>query len=226
MLGDETWIASIRAQEEEAFTTNKEAAERHAAAVQKTKSVLEQEIASLRAKDVAQTDLLNSVKKERDEVATLVGRGLALSARLLTLERNYAEIQSLRIDIQTAILRAQQEIARYDQHLIEVKDTRRSTILNDLNGANARIAELEYKRGTNRSLARVAKSALMFSTPTEVEPGVSEFTVMRRDGDSTRTLRVSGTDTLEPGDTLRVDLQASRNDVSSALRPRAELEAR
>lgn len=76
------------------------------------KSLLESEIQSLAKKTETQNRQLELVVEDREKVESLAEKGLALSQRKLSLEQRVAELQAALLDIDTASLKAKQDVSK------------------------------------------------------------------------------------------------------------------
>src|SRR5262249_53547292 len=130
-----------------------------------------------------------------------------------------------RVDLQTASVRAQEEIRKADRDASELKSKRMESINNDLQETRGKIDQLKAKLATANQLVDEAtvlapRLALARENPNTRRP---LFSIIRNiDGKSVQT-QVDENASLEPGDVVRVDIISNRPSEIS-VRPNGELQ--
>ncbi len=140
--------------------------------------------------------------------------------RQIETSQTIATLESNRLDVQIAIIRARQDISKGDRDILDLKDQRRNTALqeaaetrNNLNQVNARIEEarnLLYQAQV-RSPATILANSEAYSRP--------EYFILRRKDGKAETIQVGEDDLLQPGDVVRVrprTVAASASDASAS----------
>ena len=79
------------------------------------KSLLQREIKSMEAKQATIQRQLGLARQELEDVSKLVERGLAITSRRLGLEQTAAQFEAAKLDLDLAMLRAQQDISKTDR---------------------------------------------------------------------------------------------------------------
>jgi protein involved in polysaccharide export with SLBB domain len=170
------------------------------------KNLLTKEVSSLGARLELKDRQLSLIRKELDNVGALVSKGLAVVPRQFSLERAEAEIENSRLELDTALLRARQEISRADRSIIEMRSNRRNEILVDLRQTEAKLEETLQRLDTARRLVAENKDfAAEFGAagPRDQDPQ-AVFTIIRGTGSEAVETEVSETAPVRPGDLLKV----------------------
>ena len=200
-------FARMMREEEMLFNDDKSSLAMKIDNINKTREILQSEIAALTAKDVSMNHQLDLVKQELDTVSSLVTKGLTVLPRQLAIEQNISQFESSRLDLQLAQLRAKQDLAKLDRDVIDLKDIRRATALTDSRDTQAKLLTLDEQIKTARSLSDEAdtRAAGMTSEADDARPAPPVFTVTRTIDGMAKTEEVQETDPVVPGDTIRVD---------------------
>jgi hypothetical protein len=175
-------------------------------AIDDTIVLLDREIVALQAQIAAAGQQKDSVARELEDTRGLIARGLAPAPRILPLERTLAQIQREQKEIETAILRARQQINLNRIQKTGLIDERRSTALTELQALLVLVKELDERFETASRL--IAGSMAMASAPIGESDGESApaltFSVVRQVGQEMREVPVTETTRLSPGDILKV----------------------
>ncbi|UOM36241.1 polysaccharide biosynthesis/export family protein [Acuticoccus sp. I52.16.1] len=181
----------------------------HAAALEsiaELKSLVTARIATMgREKDMRQ----KIVEATRDEMKTmrgLVDRGLAQTSRANSTERQLADAEARLLELETAVLAAEQQLNEAQRDEVELKGQRRVTIVSELQNARTELGRIEVKLGTAESL--FAEAARFGSTIAELSAEERDRTVslvVTRSGrQAERTFVADAGTVLRPGDVLEV----------------------
>ncbi|MCB2081855.1 MAG: HlyD family type I secretion periplasmic adaptor subunit [Rickettsiales bacterium] len=106
---------------------------------------LNDEISGLQAQEVAAGKQLTLISAEVSDVEKLVDKGLAQKPRLLALQRQSAELEGLKGELQARIARAEQNIAENEMQMINLQNQNLSDVLAQLRETQAQIADLEER---------------------------------------------------------------------------------
>lgn len=176
------------------------------ASLGETVTLLEREIVSIQAQSAAAEKQKESVARELEDTRALISRGLAPAPRILPLERTIAQIDREQRELETAILRARQQINLSNAQRLTLRDERRNTALSETQTLLAQWKELDERFETASRL--IAGSMAMSSAPaTETETDsmpTLTFTIMRAVGGEIRELPVAETTRILPGDIVKV----------------------
>jgi chromosome segregation ATPase len=183
------------------------ALEEQLASLQRTTELYGEEIASLRVQIQASEQQLRAVERELEEIRALVGRQLAPTSRLTLLERTVAQIISERQLLQTAIIRARQNISLADRARATLLNDRRQEILDELRKLDTEEAENQRRIETARNLVTEAQQTtpLLAHRLLSARSRSYRYEITRNDGaephvETTADVRAP----LMPGDVVHV----------------------
>lgn len=193
--------------EEMTFRSRREALRAQAEGAQRLMELYRNEITAQNGKLRSHDRQLELIEKERDSVSSLVAKGLAVAPRQYMLERSVAEIESKRLDLDTAILRARQEYTKAERSIVDFRNERRQETVADLQATRARRAEAEQKAETARSLVQEAEviAPRLLADRIRSQKVDPTYTILRRTPQGPRTLGADELTPLEPGDVVKVD---------------------
>ncbi len=198
-------VARIMREERMALDTRRASLTAQIANLKQTKDFLTEQIASLSSKDSTTADQLEIMKTELARVTGLVNRGLSAMPRQVETSQTIATLESNRLDTQIAVIRARQDISKADRDILDVKDQRRNTALQELAETRIRLNETTAKLEAARNLlyqaeirspATVVANAEAYSKP--------EYTILRRRDGKSEQISADENDLLQPGDVVRV----------------------
>ncbi len=171
-----------------------------------TVNLLEREIQSLHSQSAAAGKQKESVARELEDTRALISRGLAPAPRILPLERTVAQIEREQRELETAVLRARQQINISNALQQTLRDERRSSALAELQTLLVQYKELDERYETASRL--IAGSLAMTSAPTTDGDGDSmpalTFSIMRAADGEIRELPARETTRILPGDIVKV----------------------
>ena len=205
-----SWTSMIR-EERLIFEARRESLKRQLETGNQLVVSLEQEIQSLRERAELRKRQADAVDRELGRIRNLLDRGLTNTGRQLELERLLSEYQSNEVELGTAALRAQQEIAKAKLAMTQLQDQRRSEVVQDLQHTQIQIDEYKEKLQTAQGLVSesefsATKLETMMGPRQPIEPMLS---IIRHtpDGES-HEIPVTQITVVEPGDVIKIDLPA------------------
>jgi exopolysaccharide production protein ExoF len=145
--------------------------------------------------------------EDKDRVDTLAEKGLALSARKLTVEQRAADLQAALLDIDTASLKAKQDVSKANQDETNLRNDWDAQLAQELQNTEAELDTLALKLTTSRDLMTEAllQSADAAQTPQAGEVASITYSIVRqKDGTSTKIPADEGT-LVQPGDVVKVE---------------------
>jgi hypothetical protein len=156
------------------------------------------------------------LKQELSSTTSLVQRGLAIAPREFELRQTALETQGRRLDLDTAALRAKEDIGKADQSIIELRGKTRNQIQADLADIEQKLPETAARIATSTSIVDHETGA----TPNDAAAEVSTTTclILRPGEGQTTQIAADEMTKIEPGDTIRV-LRAGEAAPQSGLRP-------
>jgi len=142
------------------FETRRQVFRSQAAVVREKRLQVEKEIEGLKAQETAVAQRAGIAHEELDMVATLVNKGLERRPRLLSLEREVADIEGRRGEIAAQISRAGQVISESQATLFKLESDRQNEIAQSLREAQNQVFQLrERLRGAEDQLSRTEVKA-------------------------------------------------------------------
>lgn len=225
----ENSFASSRFVDEERgiFAARLERHRNQIAALEQSKSLHEREIVSIQEQSRAAQSQKESVARELEETRLLISKQLAVPARILPVERTLAQIEREQRELETAVLRARQQISQLVAQQVTARDERRGGALSELQTLLAQLKELDERFETASRL--ISGSMAMSSEPkNDAEPDSNpqlSFVILRPVGDRIEEMQANETTRLLPGDILKVfrPQETSRPASRSSLRQDAPL---
>ncbi|OBZ96556.1 sugar ABC transporter substrate-binding protein [Pararhizobium polonicum] len=176
-------------------------------ALAELKALLQSEIDSLGKKSVTQNRQLALVMEDKERVDVLAEKGLALSARKLSTEQRVADLQAALLDIDTASLKAKQDVSKASQDETNLRNDWDAQLAQELQNTEAELDTLSLKLVTSRDLMTEAlfQSADASRTPKAgVAAEISYSIIRQKDGKSTTIAADEGTP-VQPGDVVKVE---------------------
>lgn len=210
-------VARTLREEQLLFNAHRDALRSQTDALNQNKALLQREVVSLAAKDASLAQQLDINKKELDQVAGLVSRGLMVLPRQLELQRTTAQFESDRLDVQLATLRAHEDISKADQDILALKNKFRSDALQEAGEVRKQLAETNEKIATSQKL--IFQSEVEAPATLSAETGaltVPDYFITRRVDGRSETQPANEGDPVEPGDVVRVEPK-SRPSTADAL---------
>lgn len=205
-LASTTIPARLLDEERNVFRARLERYRNQLAAFDQTVTLHEREIVSIQAQSAAAEKQKDSVARELEDTRGLIARGLAPAPRILPLERTVAQIEREQRELDTAVLRAKQQINLTKALEDSLRDERKSSGLAEIQSIHAQLKELQEKSETASHL--VSGSMALSSAPAtdndaESAPALT-FMILRPTDGRIQDLPAVETTPLQPGDILKV----------------------
>jgi protein involved in polysaccharide export with SLBB domain len=201
-------ISVIVESERAALTLDRDNARSDQEALEKLRSLYLHEIESLRGQVSALTKERDSIQEQLNQLRALSAKGLALTPTLFSLERSYAQVVNEEESIGTSIVRAQQNIALAEQQAQERSFKRRRDNGRELQQTKDELAEVRARIRTAGDLLAEAQ----ISAPAEARNRLAErteesrFTLIRKDGETTREIAADEATRVLPDDIIKVPM--------------------
>lgn len=218
-------IAQLVREEQLLFEARRTALKMQIESLTQQRILLTKEVDSLRAKSETQERQLSSIRRELESVGSLVTRGLAVAPRQLSLERLSAEIEASRIDLNTAMLRAQQDASKTERSILELRNQRQNDVIVELRQTQAKIDEASEQIGTSEKLVYEVEvtAPAAESERSQAQMAQPIYSIIRRGDGGTQEKVVTENTPVKPGDVLKVQFPSSLDlrqpAVSAAPRP-------
>lgn len=203
---DNPVIVAIMQSERAALGTAIETANSERAALDEIKELYQHEIASLRGQIEALMQEDGTIQQQLKDMRSLSARGLALMPTLFNLERAAAQIANEKMSMQTAIVRAEENVTLAGHRLRERDLERDRANTRELQQTKDELAEVRGRLKTASDLLAEAE----ISAPLEARERLMEqgqrpdITLVRKEGDSTREIAADESTLVLPNDVVKV----------------------
>jgi exopolysaccharide production protein ExoF len=208
-------VGSLLAEEATILITRRDALQSQLTALSELRSLYEKEIVSLESKRVTQAKQIALAQRELNTVGALVDKGLAVTSRQFALERTTADLQSGMLDVDTALVRAKQEMRKAERDATDLVKDSKAKVSADLREAKASIEQLINRMNTSETLAEATTS---LTVPNGIGGKSLVYWIQRRKDGALTTFSAGEGTLVEPGDVVRVEVNRAQNTAASALR--------
>jgi polysaccharide biosynthesis/export protein ExoF len=202
-------IAAVLKQEQQAFAAHRDALQSEIASRSQLKDLLAKEVVSLQQKIASADQEVGMLKAEVTKVNEFVRKGLAVAPREFSLRQNGMEMQRARLDLDTAVLRAREEIGKTDQSIVELQNQTRKEVLRELDDTNTKLAEVSARISTAGEIVQQDQATMpeIAASHPDQQGASVVYTILRREGAGLQETEASETTLVQPGDTIRVKRQ-------------------
>jgi protein involved in polysaccharide export with SLBB domain len=198
-------IAQLIQREQAMFTAHRDAETSEMNAVNELKSLLSGEVASLQQKMSNLDQELSLRKQELNNTTSLVQRGLAIAPREYEQRETELETEGRRFDLDTAALRAKEDIGKADQSMVELRNKDHSQIQSELAEVEQKIPETAARIATNSAIVdRENGAATANNADTAGEDPPAICLIMRTSDGKAKQINGDEITQVEPGDTIKV----------------------
>ncbi|WP_367715618.1 polysaccharide biosynthesis/export family protein [Nitratireductor sp. GISD-1A_MAKvit] len=195
--------------EQAIFEARRNAFQRQSKALEELGMLFREEIRILGEKMIAQDRQIGIAEEELKTVAQLVKKGTVTKSRETGLERIVADLQSSRLDLAVASMRAQQRLSETERDALSLEGARRTEIGTELQKVNLEIDDLELRRSVTEQLLQATGASLLRRGERAFEQQPLRFDILR-EGSREGGADISETTPLRPGDVLEVQLDLRR----------------
>jgi len=115
-------------------------------------ALLQDELKTLAAKTQTQTKQVELARRELENINQLMSRGLAVSARQVSVEQNLAQMESQLLDLSLATSRTRQDIGRNERNVADLRNQRASEVLRELRDTQMTLENVAERIDTFRGL--------------------------------------------------------------------------
>jgi Polysaccharide biosynthesis/export protein len=201
---NEPEVAQAMQQEEAVFAARRDALQSETASLNRLKDLLSDEVTSLQSKtkDVDQEVAL--LKQELANTSALVQKGLAPVPREFTLRQTELHAEGRRLDLDTAMLRAREEIGKAEQSILKLHDKVRGEIMTELGEVERKLADHAARIKTGKTIAAEEANAPDLASVLDLQRGPLTYSIIRRNKDGLQKIAASEASDVEPGDTIEV----------------------
>lgn len=206
-------IARIIEQEQGIFTARRTALASQIQTLDRLRTFLAEEVKSLREQVGLKKSELDSVGKELANVKKLVAKGLAPKTRRFNLERIVSQLSSERLQVETLLLRTQQEISRTEVEIETTSNNNTMEVTTQLRETETELEDTLVQLQTQQRLLREA--ALVYpgavSSHDAGSAGKAKYIIVRTVSGQSQEIEADETASLSPGDTVKVIIPISES---------------
>lgn len=194
-------------EEKDLFDTRQHSVAAEIDALNQGKILASNQIDALKSKATSLAKQIDLAAKEMANVTKLLSAGLTVSTRSLGASQNLSDLESRNLDVALANLKAQQDVAKADQDIANVRNRYRVDALTEAADVRDRLSANAEKTATAHALldnisqrSPLAAAALLGNGQRSLET-----TIDRPVGGHVETLVVGDNDPVLPGDIIRVE---------------------
>jgi polysaccharide biosynthesis/export protein ExoF len=165
------------------------------------------EIESLDRKVATQNRQVELAREELEGVSSLAERGLAVNQRVLGIERSIAELEGRVLDMETAGLRARQEMNRAERDAAALRSDHDTEIAQQLQDTEAEIEALDLRIAIYQGL--MAEAASLAPEAAQRSGGNAtavSYRIVRVVDGETQEGEVDENTAIHPGDVVKVEV--------------------
>ena len=137
-------------------------------------------------------------------------------------ERSEAEIEGSRLELETALLRARQDVSRTERDILEFRNKRHNEVLAELRQTQEKLEDSLRRTSTAQKLLNESDQfAAQFATAGSEEEDIEIlYSIVRKQNGALTEKAATDTSSVEPGDLVKVRIIKRRQEqISSRLTP-------
>ncbi|TXN34156.1 sugar transporter [Methylobacterium sp. WL119] len=196
---EKTFLEKTKSGEEALFASKRETLKLQLQNLDNIKSVLGQELTTLTNKELNLQKQKELAQKDLSVVTDLVSRGLTVNPRQIAAEQTVTTVESSRLDVSVAKLRAQQELSKIEREIIDTKERYRASALTEAIDARNKIADIE---GRLKQAKDILQGNAINGQVNKLES--ISFYVSRLSNNKLETLNAVDATEILPGDVVKV----------------------
>lgn len=210
-------VAAAMQQENAIFETRRKGQETQLQALTELRDFLEKEQESLNGHLAFQDRQIELYQKDMDGIAALVKKGFATESRQTALERALVQARSDRLTAETSLLRARQEMSRTELSMLDLKNRYEDEVRATLRDTQAQLEDVDSKARTASELLYDSELSAprLAAKNRETAQAKPVFTIVRQTSRGPVDLDAEENTTLQPGDTVKVEIPFGSNSDGS-----------
>jgi protein involved in polysaccharide export with SLBB domain len=204
---DQSEAAQAMAQEQAMFAARRDALHSETTSLNQLKDLLNGEVTSLQSKTKDVDQELALLKQELAQTAAMVQKGLAAAPREFTLRQTELQTEGRRLDLDTAILRAREDIGKAEQSILKLHDKRRGEIMAESAEVERKLVDHAARIKTGKAIEEQEGNASPdLASILDSGSGPLTYSIIRPAGDAGGPQKLAATEAsdVEPGDTIEV----------------------
>lgn len=198
-------VAQVIQREQSMFAAQRDAVTSETDALNQLKSLINGEVSSLQNKMKNIDQELTLMKGELNNTTNLVQQGLAIAPREYSLRETELETEGRRLDLDTAALRAKEDIGKADQSLVELRNKTRDQIQTEVSDTEQKLSVTAARIASGTTIVGREREMLQAGNAgAEAEDSPATCIIVRtKDG---KPVQINGDETtkVEPGDTIKI----------------------
>ncbi|MGH6760742.1 MAG: polysaccharide biosynthesis/export family protein [Phyllobacterium sp.] len=183
-------------------------------ALDELKTLFENEISSLEKKSAVQNRQMELARKELNSIGNLADRGLVVNSRVLALENSVADMEGKLLDLDTASLRAKQEISKAARDSIDLQNDRDARLATEGQAVASDLESVALKMAMYRDLMTEALTnapdAALIGADGSDTPSM-QYSIVRTENGKTSEIPANESTPVLPGDLVKVSVVAVRS---------------
>jgi polysaccharide biosynthesis/export protein ExoF len=196
--------AQLIRQEQALFTAHRDALSSETDALNQLKSMLTGEVTSLQDKIKNMDQELALMNQELSNTSTLLQRGLATAPRVYELRQTQLETEGRRLDLDTAMLRAKEDVAKADQSLVELRDKTRNQAETDMSEVEQKLRETSARMTNETMIADRETASPANDGGAGADPAHAICLILRKSNGAAKRIEGDENALVEPGDTIEI----------------------
>jgi protein involved in polysaccharide export with SLBB domain len=202
------FISIATAQERLIFNARQDGYKTQLRALGQLHDYLEKEVTSIEGQINSHHTEVGLIRQELESIRSLAGKGLATEPRRLGLERNFAEAEGSGLRLESELLRVKQAISRCDIDILQLRNQRTNDATVELALVGNKLEEIGRKLETAEKLIYESEVIAPRFLADRLRKSRTQiiYTIVRRNGGTVSELTASETTTVEPGDTVKVEM--------------------
>ena len=199
-------VSRVMREEQALFEIRARTIEAQIDALNQAKILASRQIETLKAKAASLAKQVEMANKELGTVSKMVSQGLTVSSRQFGASQNLSELESRSLDVSLALLKAQQDIAKVDPDITDLRNRSNMSALMDASEVRDRLAANSEKAETVRALLENNQARAPEAANFALDASENAFlTTIERKVDGAVSTQVAGdNEMIAPGDLVRV----------------------
>lgn len=201
---NEPEVSQAIQQEEAMFAARRGALQSQTASLNRLKDLLNDEVTSLQSKTKEVDQELALLKQEVANTSALVQKGLAAVPREFSLRQTELQTEGRRLDLDTAILRAREEIGKAEQSILELHNKTRDEIMTEMAKIEQKLRDDAARIKTGKTIAEQEGDEPDLASILGTQSGPPTYSIIRHGKDGLQKIAATEASDIEPGDTIEV----------------------
>jgi DNA repair exonuclease SbcCD ATPase subunit len=200
----DSFVSNIVDQEKILFSSRRSALERQLRSLAGLHDLYAAEIDNLQKKLKSDDTSITQVEEELARRGSLVDKGVLTASRRSELQRQIANMKASHLDLETAAMRARQNLAETTRSADGLRDQQLTAAAAELQEAQASLEQMTVRENVSQSLLDGGSTGLQNQ---RYQEPVLSFTIVRAVDGQLKEITASESTVLLPGDVVKVALK-------------------